>query len=100
MKAKFIFSYVDKDENGIYRDMTSDRAAGIIDFLPSHKIMQSKIGEKIKRALLSYRLHDTPIYSSFQNLYANLDSYPYEQDSTYYILIPSTSVGKIGRAHV
>ena len=34
MKAKFIFSYIDNDENGIYKDMTSEKAKGIIEFLP------------------------------------------------------------------
>ncbi len=52
MKSKFIFSYIDKDSNGIYRDMTSDKALGIIDFGPSHKMFKGKYANTIKRALL------------------------------------------------
>ena len=53
MKTKFIFSYIDKDENGIYRDMTSEKAKGIIEFLPSHKEVNGQFQNTVKRALLS-----------------------------------------------
>lgn len=32
---KFIFSYVNEDREGIFRDFTSDEAKGIVEFLPS-----------------------------------------------------------------
>lgn len=95
MKSKFIFSYIDRDSNGIYKDMTSDAAIGIIDFLPSHKVFKGKLATTIEKALLSSRFQNSVIGAVFQGLFANLDAYPYDPDINYYILIPSTSVGKL-----
>ena len=100
MKSKFIFSYVDRDENGIYRDMTSDKAIGIIEFLPSHKMFKGKYTNTIEKALLSSRFQNCFIGSFFQELFANLNSYHYDSDTNYYILIPSTSVGKLSIAYL
>ena len=100
MKTKFIFSFVNRDENGIYRDMTSSKADGIIDFLPSHKVKNNIIARKVEQVLLSSRFQNTPITPIFQNYYANLDSYPYNDDTTYFILMPSTSVGKLSTSYL
>ena len=95
MKSKFIFSYIDDDKNGIYRDMTSEKARGIIEYLPSHKEMKTSVTRKMERALLSSRVQNSPVCSFFQDLYANLESYHFEPDTNYFILIPSTSIGKL-----
>ena len=100
MKSKFIFSYIDKDSNGIYRDMTSDKALGIIDFWPSHKMFKGKYANTIKKALLSRYFQNSFIGEFFQDLFANLNAYPYERNTNYYVLIPSTSVGKLSIAYL
>jgi len=100
MKTKFIFSYIDRDENGIYRDMTSEKAKGIIEFLPSHKEVNGRFQNTVKRALLSGRIQNIPFHDAFQDYYSNLDSYHYEADTNYYVLIPSTSVGKLSLGYL
>lgn len=95
MKTQFIFSYVDKDENGIYRDMTSNKALGIIDYLPSHKVIKSSLATKVEKILLSRYMQNNPLCSVFQDIYANLGSYHYNRDTEYFVLLPSTSIGKL-----
>lgn len=95
MKTKFIFSYIDNDKNGIYKDMTSEKAKGIIEFLPSHKLFKNNKTNIIKRALLSTHVQNSPLGSFFQELFSNLDAYPYDAETEYFMLIPSTSVGKL-----
>lgn len=100
MAAKFIFSFIDRDENGIYKDMTSKRAEGIIEFLPSHKMFDSKLGEKVSKALLSFRFQRTPFGEIAQNMLVNLENYKYLPENEYYVLIPSTSVGKLSLQYI
>lgn len=94
-ESEFIFCYINDDANGIYRDMTSEKAEGIISFLPSHRMSRNKILHILERALLSSKMQRTPLAATFQGLCANLDNYPYEDIKDYYLLMPSTSVGKM-----
>lgn len=59
MAAKFLFSYIDKDENGIYRDMTSQCGEGLIEYLPSHKIFKSSIGKNFEGIVIIQISEDT-----------------------------------------
>lgn len=94
MADRFIFSYVDEDHNGLFRDMTSEKAKGIIDFLPSHKNMKSGIGQKIEKAMLSYRLN-IRFRVPFTSVFCNLDNYPYNKESVYHLILPTTSISKM-----
>lgn len=100
MKSKFIFSYIDRDQNGIYRDMTSDKALGVIEFWPSHKMFKGKYANTVKKGLLSRYFQNSFIGSFFQDIFANLNSYPYDPNTNYYVLIPSTSVGKLSISYL
>lgn len=93
MKTSFIFSYVDNDEEGIYRDLSAPQNKAIIEYLPSHVQFTNKYMEKIKKILLSNKVRNTFAGEFFQSALANLDKYSYQKDTQYYILIPSTSVG-------
>lgn len=96
VKSKFIFSYISKDENGIYRDMTSPKATGIVEYLPSHKVFHNRLLEILKQLCLSSYFQKIPVICSlFQCIFANLNAYLYEADTTYFLLLPSTSVSKL-----
>lgn len=100
MKTKFIFSYIDQDKEGIYRDLTLEQNKGIIDFIPSHIIFKNKYLEKVKKGLLSNKMGHNMVGKFFQAVFANLEHYPYQQDTQYYIIIPSTSVGKLSIRYI
>ena len=53
---KFIFAFVDKDKEGLFRDLTSDEAKTRIDFLPTHKRYSNKLINMIEKVCLSYQL--------------------------------------------
>ena len=57
MSEKFIFCFVDKDENGIFKDLTADVAQSKIEYWPSHKFDEGKINKFIKSVLLSMTLN-------------------------------------------
>ena len=90
---KYIFSFVDRDEYGLFRDLTAPENSGRIDFLPSHKQFDNRLLTLLEQTALSYRLNrrfEVP----FQSLFYNLDNYDYRPEHTYRILMPTTSIGR------
>lgn len=53
---KYIFTYVDEDREGIFRDLTSEEAKMVIDFWPSHKRFRNSLLNKAEKLSLSYQL--------------------------------------------
>lgn len=91
---KFIFSYVDKDREGIFKDLTANEAKSTVDFLPSHKVFNSLFMNKIEKVCLSYKLN-LKVELPFKRLFYNLDSYDYKIGNTYHIILPTTSISKL-----
>ncbi|MCI8950922.1 MAG: hypothetical protein HFG49_12945 [Lachnospiraceae bacterium] len=96
---KFIFTYIDKDENGIFRDLTSDEAKGIIEYLPSHKIYSGGIMLQIEKAALSDRINRR-VSVPFKRFFANLEQFNYLDENRYHILMPTTSIGKMSVSYL
>ena len=90
---KYIFCFVDRDENGLFRDLTSEENSHLIDFLPSHKVYSKKIISFVEKTALSYSLNmrfEVP----FQSIFYNLENYNYNSTDIYRILMPTTSISK------
>ena len=90
---KYIFTYVDEDREGIFRDLTSEEAKKIIDFLPSHKRYTNSILNKAEKICLSYQLN-SKLHVPFQSVFYNLDAYKYEPQHTYHMIMPTMSISK------
>ena len=90
---KYIFTYVDEDREGIFRDLTSEEAKKIIDFLPSHKRYTISLLNKAEKLCLSYQLN-SKFQVPFQSVFYNLDAYKYESQHTYHMIMPTTSISK------
>lgn len=90
---KYIFTYVDEDREGIFRDLTSDEAKRVIDFLPSHKMYVNAFLSKAEKLCLSYQLNSR-FRVPFQSVFYNLDVYKYESQHTYHMIMPTTSISK------
>ena len=93
MSEKFIFCFVDKDENGIFKDLTADVAQSKIEYWPSHKFAKGKINQFIKSVLLSMTLN-SKFHVPFQEVYYNLHHYPFKKEDDYYVILPSTSISQ------
>lgn len=92
MADRYIFSFVDKDRNGIFRDLTSpEKTEGKIDFLYSHKIPRNGLGKKLKKVSMSYRLNKI-LPTDYFGYWANLDHYEYLPEDVYHMILPSTSI--------
>lgn len=50
--------------------------------------------------MLSFKFQKTPFGNLAQNLLGNLDNYDYLSEDEYYILIPSTSIGKLSIGYI
>lgn len=90
---KYIFTYVDEDREGIFRDLTSEDAKEFIDYLPSHKRYTNSFLNKVEKICLSYQLN-SKIHVPFQSVFYNLDDYKYEPQHTYHMIMPTTSISK------
>lgn len=90
---KYIFTYVNEDKEGIFRDLTSEEAKKTIDFLPSHKRFTNPLLDKAGKLCLSHHLNSR-FHVPFQSMFYNLDAYDYEQHNTYHIIMPTTSISK------
>lgn len=90
---KYIFTYVDEDREGVFRDLTSEEAKKIIGFLPSHKRYTNSLLNKAEKLCLSYQLN-SKIHVPFQSVFYNLDAYKYESQHTYHMIMPTTSISK------
>lgn len=90
---KFIFTYVDEDREGIFRELTTDEAKKIIDYLPSHKSYTNPFLNKAEKLCLSYQLNSR-FQVPFQSVFYNLDAYKYESHHIYHMIMPSTSISK------
>ena len=90
---KYIFCFVDKDEDGLFRDLTLKKNKDLIDFLPSHKLYSSKILTIIEKTALSYKLN-MHMNIPFQSVFYNLNNYHYESSNLYRIIMPTTSISK------
>ena len=90
---KYIFTYVDEDREGIFRDLTSEEAKMVIDFLPSHRRFNNILLDKVEKLCLSYRLNSR-FQVPCQSLFYNLDAYDYEIQNTYHIIVPTMSISK------
>ena len=90
---KFIFSFIDEDREGIFRDLTSFEGKKIIDFLPSHKQYNNKLLNIAKKLCLSYQLNSR-FHVPFQTFFYNLEAYNYHAEHTYHIFIPTSSIAK------
>lgn len=94
MAEKFIFSYINQDREGIFRDMAATAGRQHqIEFLPSHKILSAGPVGFIEKAALSYRLNRV-VSGDFFGVWGNLEQYPYQADDIYHIVIPTTSIAK------
>lgn len=91
---RYIFSFIDEDRHGIFRDLTSEKAKDIIDFLPSHKQYSNLIISNVEKVLLSYKLNSV-IDLPGKELFCNLENYNYQKEDVYHIIIPTTSISKM-----
>lgn len=96
---KYIFCFIDKDEDGLFRDLTLEKNQHLIDFLPSHKLYNSKLITTIEKMALSYKLN-MHIQVPFQSVFYNLDNYPYEPTNLYRIIMPTTSISKFSMKYL
>ncbi len=97
MSDQIIFCYVDKDREGLFRDLTDENSG--IAFLSSHKVYTGKISRLIERILLSNHLSGRAMDPLQRRCY-NLDAYDYQKDSRYYLIIPSTSISKLSAEYL
>lgn len=92
MADRYIFSYIDKNREGIFRDLTSpELTKGRIDFLYSHKVPQNELGKKLKKIALSYRVNKI-VPADYFGYWANLDHYDYRPGDVYHMILPSSSI--------
>lgn len=95
MSNKFIFSYVDKNWDGIFRDLSLEaEKSEKLDFLYSHKRPDNTILKFIEKVLLSYKFNRI-FKSDYFGLCANLENYNYKKNNVYHLILPSTSISKI-----
>lgn len=91
---KFIFSYVNEDREGIFRDLTSDDAKSIVEFLSSHKKYKNLLINKLEKVCLSNAVNKR-FHMHFQKVFYNLETYDYIPENMYHIIIPTTSISKL-----
>ncbi|MCR5376623.1 MAG: hypothetical protein K6E71_07745 [Lachnospiraceae bacterium] len=91
---KFIFTYVDEDKEGIFRDLTSEEASTTLDYLPSHKRFTNYLLDKAEKLCLSYQLNSR-VQLPFTSVFCNFEGYAYDPQMTYHMIIPTTSISKL-----
>lgn len=96
---KYIFCFVDKDEDGLFRDLTLEKNQQLIDYLPSHKLINNKLLKTIEKIALSYKLN-MRMQVPFQSVFYNLDNYHYEPANLYRIIMPTTSISKFSMKYL
>ena len=93
MSEKFIFCYVKKDDNGIFKDLTSENSQCDSEFWLSHKPTSNKLSTLFKSALLSLTLN-SKFHVPFQEIYYNLHNYPFNNEDDYYVILPSACISQ------
>lgn len=91
MQEKFIFSYLNKDQNGLFRDLTLDANQSLIEFWPSHKLFKHSFPNTIKDIFLSKKINSF-VTMPFQSFFYYLDKYPFASSTIYRVIIPSSSI--------
>lgn len=91
MQEKFIFSYLNKDQNGLFRDLTLTANQSLIEFWPSHKQFKHSYQNIIKDIFLSKKINSF-VTMPFQSFFYYLDKYPFTSSTIYHVIIPSSSI--------
>jgi len=98
MKTRYIFSFLDEDRYGLFKDMTDDNSQKYVEFLPSHKNFSSPI-KYIEKIALSHVVNKM-IHIPLQRVFYNLENYDYREDTVYKIIIPTLSIGKLSVSYL
>ena len=91
MKRKYLFAFIYDNRDCLFRDILSTESP--IEYFPSHKKYGNRIVNFIESCVLSYQVN-SKVNFPFQTAFYNLDSYEYEGDVEYYLIIPNSSIAK------
>lgn len=91
MERIYLFSFIDNNVECLYRDIYSEKSPFV--YLPSHKVFQNKVLQFIESLAFCYPLNKR-FKIPFQSVFYNLESYPFQYDKEYFLIITTNSIAK------